>query len=545
MHRTAKARCHPQGVEHTLFDAAAEEAVRAACAAAAAESDASAASPPLPSSAPVGASAALAARAPACSLAALLALLAPSAEEEGAEAAAGRAEAASMAPQPALLPDIGYQDLVFGAELGSGSFSTVHAARVIARGVPASAWRPVAVKRLRGDVLAARRYAAAAAREVAALRCMAHPGVARLVAAFRFRADVFLLLEHAPGGDLHAALRSLGSLAEAPARFLIGELSAALRAVHAAGLAFGDLKPENVVLTAAGHAKLTDFGAARPLAGSARGAAAAGPAAAAEALSRLRDGDWRARAGLAPRPHDDAASMADDAADAADAAAEEADERLEGTAAYLAPELVGGGRPSIATDAWALGCVAFQCLAGRPPLWADGGQEALLAAVADWRGAPPALFPPAFPPQAAAFVTALLAPEPAARLGGGEGGMADVQRHAWLAGLDCDALHAQTPPLLARGVAAAQPGALHAARQNSILWSRRPGGSAPLAGGRGALHCALPETDAEADAPWLAAATAAAPPPASRLRPPRAPQSSASKQLGALSEGAADDEGEE
>jgi serine/threonine protein kinase len=467
-------------VDRALFNAAAEDAVRAACAS----------SPAAPPSLSPAAAATL--RAPAASVDALLALLAPSSDDDTAAAAAGRAEAASMAAAPQLLPeDIGYQSLVFGDVLGSGSFSTVTAARVIARGAPPSAWRAVAVKRLRAATLAQRHYAAAAAREVAALRAVSHPGIARLVAAFRWRADVFLLLEHAPGGDLHSTLAALGSLSEAPARFLAGELAAALSAVHAAGLAFGDLKPENIVLTASGHAKLTDFGAARPLAGSGRGAAAAGGAAAAAVLAQLRDGDWRAKAGLPPRPEDAAAEQAvaaavaavttadeSDASDsaAADAAAaveEKQEERLEGTAAYLAPELVAGGAPSVATDAWALGCVVFQCLAGRPPLWADGGQEALLALIADWPGADAALFPSGFPPAAADFVTRLLAPAARERLGGAADGIAAATRHAWLAALDCDALHAQAPPPMARGVAAAQPGAPHAARQNSILWSRR------------------------------------------------------------------------
>ena len=33
--------------------------------------------------------------------------------------------------------------------------------------------------------------------------------------------------------------------------------------MHEAGFVFADLKPENVLLTGAGHVKLTDFGAVR------------------------------------------------------------------------------------------------------------------------------------------------------------------------------------------------------------------------------------------------------------------------------------------
>ena len=44
------------------------------------------------------------------------------------------------------------------------------------------------------------------------------------------------------------------------------------------------------------------------------------------------------------------------------------DYRLEGTTANLPPEVVLGGIPSFSTDSWALGCVMYQCLTGRPPL---------------------------------------------------------------------------------------------------------------------------------------------------------------------------------
>ena len=94
-------------------------------------------------------------------------------------------------------------------------------------------------------------------------------------------------------------------------------------------------------------------------------------------ITELRDGDWRARKiaedAAAAAASGAAASVAADAhpADKPDAGdkpeqapeAEEAvggDSRLEGTAAYLAPEIVAGGRPSIASDAWAFGCTLYQ-----------------------------------------------------------------------------------------------------------------------------------------------------------------------------------------
>jgi len=129
-----------------------------------------------------------------------------------------------------------------------------------------------------------------------------------------------------------------------------------------------------VLLTLSGHAKLTDFGAARPLPGSA--AALATLAKARHVLLELRDGDWRAKAAAeqaaeaaaaAPMEVDAPMEVGAPAVDAeaeaaaiAEAEAEAAAARLEGTATYLSPELVAGGRPTVASDCWAFGCTLYQ-----------------------------------------------------------------------------------------------------------------------------------------------------------------------------------------
>jgi serine/threonine protein kinase len=69
---------------------------------------------------------------------------------------------------------------------------------------------------------------------------------------------------------LPGQITTMGSLDEASTRFLIGEIVSALESIHNAGFVYGDLKPENIVLTTSGHAKLTDFGAVRPLTGAVR-----------------------------------------------------------------------------------------------------------------------------------------------------------------------------------------------------------------------------------------------------------------------------------
>lgn len=432
---------------------------------------------------------------------ALLARLAPPVDESARASEAAEALSLSATPQP--LPErVGLNDLVFGHLLGEGSSGTVHAAKVRQKGVAASAWRDVAVKRLRADALFDRTARDAAAREIAALRAVSHPGVTRLVAAFTVRWDVFLVLEYAAGGDLHSRITTLGCLDAVATRFLVGELVAALCAVHKAGLSFGDLKPENVLLTASGHAKLADFGAARPLQGSAAGEAAAGKAARACALRSLRSGDWRTQAGLAPAQQPQGGWMEDED----ELSTDEAEEQLEGTPAYLSPELVSGGLPSAASDAWALGVVTHQCLTGTLPLWAEEQGE-LLRLIAAWPGPQPGFLPASVPAEACEFVSALMSPDPGLRLGGGGEGLRAAANHPWLRGLDIDALHTVTPPPMARGASAPPRRVGHVpGRLNSVMWSRARGAGGSLLGGEepvaGADGGVIPETDAEVGAPW-------------------------------------------
>jgi serine/threonine protein kinase len=145
--------------------------------------------------------------------------------------------------------------------------------------------------------------------------------------------------------------------------------------IHELGFLYGDLKPENIVITEPGHIKLTDFGGCRPVTDGAKRLIAS---VSKDILKNLRDGDWKF-------PVVSSNSIGDgfDSIDVGDGSKEEimkrtiddkhdeiglADNRIEGTTAYLPPEVVLGSFPTAAADAWALGCVTYQCLTGRPPL---------------------------------------------------------------------------------------------------------------------------------------------------------------------------------
>jgi serine/threonine protein kinase len=93
------------------------------------------------------------------------------------------------------------------------------------------------------------------------------------------------------------------------------ELGSALDALHRRGLVHRDVKPSNVLLDATGGAALTDFGLARAVADT--------------VLTTTG--------------------------------------RVVGTLDYLAPEVIKGEAATPASDVYSLGCVIYECVAGRPP----------------------------------------------------------------------------------------------------------------------------------------------------------------------------------
>lgn len=131
---------------------------------------------------------------------------------------------------------------------------------------------------------------------------------------------------------------------------------------------YADLKPENIVITEPGHVKLTDFGGCRPVTEQATEMIGM---VANNLLEDLRDGDWKAQ----PKKKTNSSDMDMDEEETegqntgGDSEHDQNDDiRIEGTTAYLPPEVVMGGFPTPAADSWALGCVLYQCLSGRPPI---------------------------------------------------------------------------------------------------------------------------------------------------------------------------------
>ena len=162
-----------------------------------------------------------------------------------------------------------------------------------------------------------------------------HARIARMFAHFQDAASLYILLEYVPGGELRSKMRKHGRFSENVTRFYVASIATALDHLHTVvGVAHRDLKPENVLLDVAGYPKLVDLGSCARLRGERKGGGERGG-----------------------RAH-----------------------TILGTPEYLAPELVRGGDgdervdtrgyDARAVDWWALGVMAFELTAGRPPFTA-------------------------------------------------------------------------------------------------------------------------------------------------------------------------------
>ena len=223
----------------------------------------------------------------------------------------------------------------------------------------------VAVKVLQapGDREAEERFL----REASVLAELRHPGIVRYVAHGRTASgELYLAMQWLEGVDLFDRLGAEPLTVEESVR-VIGNVAEALAFAHHRGIVHRDLKPTNIFLLEGDPdlVKLLDFGVAR------------------------RGGYARpmTRAGV-----------------------------LLGTPGYMAPEQARGtGALGPSADVFALGCVLFECLTGRPPFVAEE-MMAVLAKVLFEQ--PPRLreLRPDLPAELEVLVARMLAKDPEERL---------------------------------------------------------------------------------------------------------------------------------
>jgi eukaryotic-like serine/threonine-protein kinase len=205
-------------------------------------------------------------------------------------------------------------------KLGEGGMGVVYRARYVGNN------KIVAVKLLPEDVAENPTIVARFDRELEILTQLRHPNIVHCFGGTTENKQRFYAMEIVEGGTLGDLLRSRGRISWDHVIEYGIQMCDALEYAHERGVIHRDLKPANFLLTKAGKLKLGDFGLATIVAG-----------------QRLTVAG-----------------------------------RTAGTFLYMAPEQIRG-KPQISnrTDLYALGCVLFELLTGKPPYLGDSPAEVL------------------------------------------------------------------------------------------------------------------------------------------------------------------------
>ncbi|KAK4124864.1 kinase-like protein [Parathielavia appendiculata] len=218
-----------------------------------------------------------------------------------------------------------------------------------------------------------------------------HPFITSFVASFSDHEFLYILLDYVPGGELFTYLRKFRRFDESMARFYAAEIVLILEHLHEqqGGIAYRDMKPENLLLDAEGHIKLVDFGFAKRLGNNESG-----------------------------HPVETYT--------------------LCGTPEYLAPEVIHNKGHTTAVDWWALGILIYEFLTGYPPFWHQNPIEIYKQIVEK-----PIVFPQEPPISDAAkdIIRQFCTVDRSRRLGNVSGGAAKVKAHPFFKGVDWDAVY--------------------------------------------------------------------------------------------------------
>jgi ligand-binding sensor domain-containing protein len=190
---------------------------------------------------------------------------------------------------------------------------------------------------------------------------LSHPNIVRLLERGEQAGRLYLAMEFLAGKTLQERLAEPVPLPADEALAILRDIAAALAALHERGVIHRDLHPGNVMLVPGQPTRLLDFGLAR--------------AATSQTLTRANT--------------------------------------LMGSLPYLAPEVVAGQPASAASDLFALGVIACECLGGQR-VWRATQTLELLVEIARFEGPEPGMLA-GLPAMLKARITALLDPQPEMR----------------------------------------------------------------------------------------------------------------------------------
>ncbi len=142
------------------------------------------------------------------------------------------------------------------AEVGRGGMGTIFRAR------DTDLDETVALKFLKGEIGAD--VAARFVQEIKTARKVNHPNVVRVFTLEKWQDHRFIVMEYIDGVPLPRWLARSPAPSRPDRLKLAVQVATALDAAHRIGIVHRDIKPDNVLVTAGGEAKILDFGIARP-----------------------------------------------------------------------------------------------------------------------------------------------------------------------------------------------------------------------------------------------------------------------------------------
>lgn len=262
-----------------------------------------------------------------------------------------------------------------GALLGHGGMAEVHL------GVDTRLSRRVAIKTLRSDLARDPGFQTRFRREAQAAAALNHPNVVSVYdtgeETLPWGKVPYIVMEYVEGRTVRDLLRDGERISIDRALEIVASILSALEYSHRQGLIHRDIKPGNVMLTVDGKVKVMDFGIARAL--------------------------------------DDVNSTVTHTSS------------VLGTAAYLSPEQARGESVDGRSDIYAVGCLLYELLTGRPPFVGD---TAVAVAYQHARedALPPSALAPEIPVSLDAVVMTALAKNPDNRYQSAQAMLADLER---------------------------------------------------------------------------------------------------------------------
>jgi hypothetical protein len=129
--------------------------------------------------------------------------------------------------------------------------------------------RQVALKVLRKDFSRDPEYIARFQHEARLAGRLDHPGIVHVITVGEYRGLHYMAMEYVEGSNLLDLMPDAGNMSESEALGYVRQVAKALDYAHGQGVIHRDVKPDNVLVTPTGVAKLCDFGLAKKLGGSA------------------------------------------------------------------------------------------------------------------------------------------------------------------------------------------------------------------------------------------------------------------------------------